>query len=53
MPNDFHVKFMSFVLYPFFDDLNNTSNFLTKISPATKFEAMYQVTLVDGILKNT
>ena len=54
MPNDFCVTFMSNVSDPLYNDLNKTSDFWTKLSPAIKFDdGKYEVALVDCILKNT
>jgi len=53
MPNDFYVTFMSNVSDPLYNDLNRTSDFWTKLSPAIKFDGAYEVALVDCILKNT
>jgi hypothetical protein len=54
MPNDFYVTFMSNVSDPLYNDLNKTSDFWTKLSPAIKFDdGKYEVALVDCILKNT
>jgi hypothetical protein len=53
MSEDFYVTFISNVSDPLYDDLNKTSDFWTKLSPAIKFEARYEVALFDCILKNT
>jgi hypothetical protein len=53
MSGGFYVTFMANVSYPLFDDLNKTSEFWKKLSPAIKFEGRYQVALVNCILKNT
>ena len=47
------MTFMSNVSNPLYDDLNKTSDFRTKLSPAIKFEGRYEVALFDCILKNT
>ena len=52
MSEGFYVTFMSNVSDPLYDDLNKTSDFWTKLSPAIKFEGRYEVALVDCILKN-
>ena len=52
MFNDFYVTFMSNVSDPFYNDLNKTSDFWTKLSPAIKFDGKYEDALVDCILKN-
>ena len=52
MSEGFYVTFMSNVSDPFYDNLNKTSNFWTKLSPAIKFEGRCELALVDCILKN-
>ena len=44
---------MSKVSGPLYDDLNNTSNFGTKLSQGIKFEGKYEGALVCCFLKNT
>ena len=44
---------MSNIATPFYDDLNETSDFWTKLSTPIKFKGRYEVTIVDCILKNT
>ena len=52
MPIDFCVTLMTNVSDPFYDGLNKTNDFWTKLSPTTKFNGKCKVALTDCIFKN-